>query len=296
MAGDFYIETTKDLVSSVDIPMANGFTSYIENIGKMRNRGYELKATVFVVRNSDRELSWSVTGGLIHNENKILEVSEALQDAQKDLEADQGANPNMLYKTGYSTNTIWVVRSLGIDPSTSRELYLDRFGEPTFTWDSRDLTACGVAEPKYQGNLSTMFRYKGFSANLSFGYRFGGQLYNSTLIEKVENTDFRENVDARVYKGRWQKAGDIAAFKGLHLKDKTSKTSRFVENERVFNCQSVTLQYLFDSPRLKKIVGMENLTLNVSTSDLFYISSVKRERGTAYPFSRQFSFSLSATF
>ena len=296
LAGDFYIETTKDLVSSVDIPMANGFTSYIENIGKMRNRGYELKATVFVVRNSDRELSWSVTGGLIHNENKILEVSEALQDAQKDLEADQGANPNMLYKTGYSTNTIWVVRSLGIDPSTGRELYLDRFGEPTFTWDSRDLTACGVAEPKYQGNLSTMFRYKGFSANLSFGYRFGGQLYNSTLIEKVENTDFRENVDARVYKGRWQKAGDIAAFKGLHLKDKTSKTSRFVENERVFNCQSVTLQYLFDSPRLKKIVGMENLTLNVSTSDLFYISSVKRERGTAYPFSRQFSFSLSATF
>ena len=113
---------------------------------------------------------------------------------------------------------------------TGRELYLDRFGEPTFTWDSRDLTACGVAEPKYQGNLSTMFRYKGFSANLSFGYRFGGQLYNSTLIEKVENTDFRENVDARVYKGRWQKAGDIAAFKGLHLKDKTSKTSRFVEN------------------------------------------------------------------
>ena len=123
-----------------------------------------------------------------------MEVSEALQDAQKDLEADQGANPNMLYKTGYSTNTIWVVRSLGIDPSTGRELYLDRFGEPTFTWDSRDLTACGVAEPKYQGNLSTMFRYKGFSANLSFGYRFGGQLYNSTLIEKVENTDFRENV------------------------------------------------------------------------------------------------------
>ena len=102
LAGDFYIETTKDLVSSVDIPMANGFTSYIENIGKMRNRGYELKATVFVVRNSDRELSWSVTGGLIHNENKILEVSEALQDAQKDLEADQGANPNMLYKTGFA--------------------------------------------------------------------------------------------------------------------------------------------------------------------------------------------------
>ena len=93
LAGDFYIETTKDLVSSVDIPMANGFTSYIENIGKMRNRGYELKATVFVVRNSDRELSWSVTGGLIHNENKILEVSEALQEHKRIWKPIRGLIP-----------------------------------------------------------------------------------------------------------------------------------------------------------------------------------------------------------
>ena len=39
LAGDFYIETAKDLVSSVDIPMANGFTSYIENIGKTARHG-----------------------------------------------------------------------------------------------------------------------------------------------------------------------------------------------------------------------------------------------------------------
>lgn len=296
LAGDFYIETTKDLVSSVNIPKANGFTSYIENIGRMRNRGYELKATVFAIRKPEQDFSWSVTGSIVHNENKILKVSQALEDAQKELEQDNGANPNMLYKTGYSTNTIWVVPSLGIDPSTGQEVYLDRFGEPTFVWDARDLKACGVAEPKYQGNLSTMLRYKGFSANLSFGYRFGGQIYNSTLIEKVENTDFRENIDARVYKGRWQNPGDVAAFKGLWIKDKTSKTSRFVENERVFNCQSVTLQYVFDSPELKRMLGLETLTLNASTSDLFYLSSVKRERGTSYPFSRQFSFSLSVTF
>ena len=116
------------------------------------------------------------------------------------------------------------------------------------------------------------------------------------MIEKVENTDFRENVDARVYKGRWQKAGDIAAFKGLHLKDKTSKTSRFVENERVFNCQSVTLQYLFDSPPFEKNSGYGESDTECQYLRSFYISSVKRERGTAYPFSRQFSFSLSATF
>lgn len=293
---DYYIERTKDLVSSINIPLANGFSSYVENVGEMENKGFELKASVFVLRDFERDLSWSVTGTMIHNENKILSISQALIDAQKELEEDDGANPNLLYKPGYSTNTIWVVKSLGIDPSTGREIYEDRNGNQTAVWDARDLTDCGISEPKFQGNFSTMFRYRGLSFNMSFGYRFGGQLYNSTLIEKVENADYGYNVDRRVYEDRWEKPGDVVAFKSLDIEDATSKTSRFVEDERTLNCQSLTLGYTLEEKELKNFAGMENLSLTFSTSDLFYWSSVKRERGTSYPFSRQFSFSVSATF
>lgn len=56
---------------------------------------------------------------------------------------------------------------------------------------ANDRVYCGVSEPKYRGNFSTMFRWRDLSLNLSFAYRFGGQLYNSTLASKVENADKR---------------------------------------------------------------------------------------------------------
>ncbi len=123
------------------------------------------------------------------------------------------------------------VPSLGIDPSTGREIYLNRFGEVTYTWNAADRINAGLSQPKYRGNFSTMFRYGGFTLNASFGYRFGGQIYNQTLIDKIENADRWLNVDSRVFTDRWQKPGDHSAFRGLNDKTKISPSSRFVQNE-----------------------------------------------------------------
>lgn len=292
---DYYIETTNGLISSVDLPASNGFTSYIENIGKLENRGVELKATGVLIRNVKKGITWSVTGALVHNQNKIVTISEALKKAQKNTENASGALPSIIYKEGYSTNTIWTVPSMGIDPSTGKEVYLDRNGKPTYTWNSLDLRATGISEPKYFGNFSTLFRYGNFSTNLSFGYRFGGQLYNQTLISKVENADYKYNVDSRVYDDRWQQPGDNAAFKGLLVTAATNKTSRFVQDEKTLTMQNANFQYDFRG-RVLKALHMDAFSLSANLSDLFYLSTVRRERGTSYPFSRQMSFTVNAVF
>lgn len=293
---DYYSDKTTDLISSISSPASNGFTSYIENIGEMKNHGFEIKATAYIIRNSERGLFWNVTAAAVQNNNKIIEISQALIDAQKSIETAKVSNPNILYKPGYSTNTLWVVRSAGIDPSNGKEVYIDRFGEPTYVWDAKDIVASGVSDPRLQGMFSTMLRYKGFTLNASFGYKYGGYAYNNTLIDKVENADYRWNVDSRVYTGRWSKAGDIAAFKGLDVTTATLKTSRFVQKENVFNCQNITLQYELKSLSVMKNLKVDNILFTASTSDLFYFSTVKRERGLSYPFSRQFNFSMNITF
>ena len=262
----------------------------------MENRGFEAKLTAFLYRDFAKGISWSITGAAFQNNNKIVKISQALKDAQASIIAAGGSNPNLLYREGYSTNSIWVVPSLGIDPSTGKEMYLDRNGNPTYTWSSLDLRKCGITDPRIQGNVSTMFRYKSFSANLTFGYRYGGQIYNSTLINKVENADYSYNVDSRVYDNRWQKPGDIAGFKGLLVTTTTQMTSRFVQDEKTFTCQNINLQYELKSKSLQKCMGVESLNFSASMADLFYISTVKRERGLSYPFSHNISFSVSAMF
>ena len=64
---------------------------------------------------------WSVGGNLAHNVNKILKISNALEFLNSELLDEVGPNPSFLYQEGQSMNTIFVVRSLGIDPATGSD-------------------------------------------------------------------------------------------------------------------------------------------------------------------------------
>ncbi len=294
--GDLYLEKTSSLLSSLELPPSNGFSSYKANIGELENRGFELKASMFALRNTEKEIVWSITASLVHNKDKILKLSNAMKEANEELLEQKGSVPNKIWKEGDSQNAIYVVPSLGIDPSTGKELYLKKNGEVTYTWAAEDRVFCGVDQPKYRGNLNTTFRWKSLSANLSFGYKWGGQTYNQTLISRVENANKKYNVDRRVYEDRWQKPGDKTFFKGINETTTTQATSRFVQDEATFTCQNLNLTYDFNGNKWLKNLGIENLTLKGDVADLFRVSTIKQERGTSYPFSRQFSFSLTAIF
>ena len=293
---DIYRNTTDNLLSEMYLPLANGFPSYTANIGEVRNSGLELSASGFLIRNTEKNLIWSLSASMIYEKNKIVKISDALKIANEELEANRGSNPNFLYREGEALRTIYVVPSLGIDPSTGKELYLDRFDNVTYIWDARDKRACGVEDPKYRGNINTMFTWRDLSVNLSFGYRLGGHLYNSTLINRVENADMKYNVDRRVYDERWKKPGDHTFFKDIKDKSATQMTSRFVQKENTLECQNVQLRYDFTQNWVKSYLGMQHLSVACSTDNLFRVSTVKQERGIFYPFSRRFTFSLSAIF
>ncbi|MFV0506899.1 MAG: SusC/RagA family TonB-linked outer membrane protein [Bacteroidales bacterium] len=293
---DFYNKRTDGMISSVNLPPSNGFDSYVANIGEVSNRGLEFRLTSFIIRDYSKGISWNIGISGIHNINKINELSQALKEAQEELERQEAADPNKLYKEGHSMSTIWVVRSLGIDPSTGKEVYLKKNGEESYIWSSDDLIDAGDTQPKLQGNINTSFRRKNLSLTMSFGYRLGGQVYNSTLINRVENANYRYNVDSRVYDDRWQQAGDQAAFKSLFDTKTTYKSTRFVQNENTLTMQNINIRYSLKSMKFVKNMGIENFELTGNAGNLFYISTVKRERGTSYPFSRNFAFGINVIF
>ena len=297
LVADVYLDKTSNLLSSLDLPLSNGFTSYIENIGKVENRGFEVKATAFIVRDNAKRLSWSVTGSLVHNKDKVVKLSEAMKNEYAKRLLMGGTTPNSVIQEGESQYTIYAVPSLGIDPSNGYELFLKKNGEVTYTWDAADRVACGNTQPKFRGALSSMVRWGNFSANISLGYRFGGQIYNSTLANRIENADKHYNVDDRVFNDRWHQPGDHTLFKGLTNESQSYATTRFVQDERTLTCQNIHLSYqLQANPWLMKTFGVQYLTLGSDISDLFYLSTVKQERGLSYPYSRRFSFSLSLSF
>lgn len=291
---DMYRNLTDNLLSEMNLPLANGFPSYTANIGKVKNSGCELSTSLVLLRND--LVNWSLSGSCIYEKNEIVKISEALKTANEELEKQGGSNPNYLYREGQSLRTIYVVPSQGIDPSTGMELLIDRFGNKTFVWDARDKIACGVEDPKFRGNINTTFNYRNWSINLSFGYRLGGSLYNSTLVNRVENANLKYNVDRRVYEERWKKPGDHTFFKDVKDKRLTQMSSRFVQKENTLECQSIQVKYDLPQKWLMKHLRMQHFSIILSTNNLFRLSTIKQERGLEYPFSRRYSFSLSANF
>jgi hypothetical protein len=191
--------------------------------------------------------------------------------------------------------SIWAVPSLGIDPVNGKEIFVKKSGETTYIYSPDDLVACGDAQPKINGNVGFNSEIHNFGLGATFTYRLGGQLYNQTLINKVENANITYNVDRRVFTDRWQKPGDVALYKAITDRSITYPTSRFVEDYNTLTLASVNVYYDFREAKFMKNSFLKRLKVSGYINDLFVISSVKTERGTSYPFSRTVSIAIQAT-
>ena len=285
---DVYRKETSNLLSQMDLPLANGFPSYVANVGKVRNTGFEAGVNTYIIRNTDKEIIWMLGSKIAHTRNKIIKLSDAIK-------AQMSAYGNLL-REGDSRYAIYAVPSLGIDPSTGNELFLDANGNVTTTWEAKARRYCGQSEPKFKGNINSLLTYKDFTLNLNFGFYWGGQRYNSTLLNKVEvtNSVIQYNVDRRVWAERWHHPGDLKPYKG-YGNEATQYSSRFIMDDNVFQLQSASLQYRWHTPFTAKL-GFRSINFDVNMSDVFYISSIKRERGTDYPFARRMEFTVNLMF
>lgn len=295
-SADIYSKKTSNLLSEMDLTLSSGFDSYTENVGSVENNGIEAMVSGYIIRDLSRGFVWSVTSKLSYNKNKITDLSDAI----KSMTAESmlaNANNKLLFE-GDSQNSIYVVPSLGIDPSNGEEMFVNRYGEIDYTWNAADRRFAGVAEPKFRVSISSLVSYKNFTLNVSFGMHWGGQQYNQTLIDRVETplNSNGGNLDKRVLTERWVKAGDVKAYRNLKMTTKTEASSRFVQDNNVFEFQSANLSYRLSNDWLMKNLRAQSLNIGVNMSDIFYISSIKRERGLRYPFARRVGMNLALTF
>ncbi|MNL40313.1 hypothetical protein D3C87_1626550 [compost metagenome] len=131
--------------------------------------------------------------------------------------------------------------------------------------------------------------------SFSFYYRFGGQIYNQTLVDRIENADPRFNVDSRALTQRWVKPGDPALYKNITDLSLTRASSRFVQKESLIDLQSIYLSYDFKKDFIRR-AGFQSLRTAITMNDVFRASTVEIERGIDSPFARSITFSLQASF
>lgn len=309
---DIYKSVTDNTLISLTLPPSNGFTTVRENVGAVINKGFDIRTQFTILQNIKERSFLNANINISRNKNWLDDLSDAMvayNESQQKKAGDRfNSAPVQMYYDGVSMNAIWGMKSLGIDPQNGREIYVTRNGLPTYTYSAGEQVILGDELPKFQGTAGLSFEWKGFGGNASFTFQYGAQMYNSTLISKVENADLTQNVDKRLYDGVWRPGdeGKVKPYKNLgevwipetqtYEKLKTNPTSRFVMDRNEFTLSNLNLYYDFYRHGFLKKCGIERLKISAYANNLFTLSSIEIERGTSYPFSRSFNFSVSATF
>lgn len=294
LSANYYRKLTDNSITDMALPLSNGFTSYTGNSGEILNTGFDLSLSFYLLRNPEKQLSWSVVLGTSHNKNKLRTLSQAVKERMKEMRADQSSKLFYVYEEGQSVDAIYAVPTVGVDPSTGNMVYRYLDGTESYKYDVNQRIPCGDRMPKFDGRISTSVNWKGLSINAGFTLRLGGQKYNDTYAGKIENVDLSYNVDRRVMTERWRNPGDEAAFSGLKTRN-SYIVDRYVQDENTFSCNNVNVTYDFRGKWVKG-AGLDRLSLTASVGNVFYLSTVRQERGTGYPFAIQPTLGLSCAF
>ena len=298
LAFNYYNNITKELLTSYDLAPSTGFATMVMNAGELQNRGFDVTLNVVAMQNLRKQFFWTVSANANANKNKIRKLSDYLKKVNEQQMASADA-PLPQYREGESTTTLYVVRSLGVDPVTGKEVYLKRDGTKTFVWNANDKVAVGDLNPKISGTVSSSINWKDMSCPLGFTYKSGGIVYNQTLVDKIENQNVAYNLDYRAGQNRWEKPGDVTPYVGFSPTGaNTPASTRFIMDDNEIRLATLNLGYRFTGEDFKYLrrANIDVLALNFTTNDLARISSIKMERGLDYPFARSYTLSLSIMF
>ena len=261
----YYNITTTDMIFSVPVPAATGYSFFLENVGEVTNQGVELLLGYNVINNSD--MRWNTSLFASKNENKLVSLIDDL-DTLVYYQTNSG-NVNSQAKVGGGIGdlygTVWER-----DSSGNRLVGAD--GKPT---QSNPDNFLGNAQPDWLAGWSNSFFYKNFSLNVLIDGRFGGVVYSgdSSRLDSYgvseRSLQYREsgvvldavdpngaantvNITGQEY---WQRIADIA--------------EPYVYAQDNVRLRELAIGYSFPDV---SALGMESVNLQLIGRNLFFIN------------------------
>lgn len=179
---DYYNKQIKNAILSSGLPGFMGFTSQIQNLADLNNKGLELTINSINIKN--RNFEWSTNFNISRNTNVIKKLHKI---DGLDLAAQIEANGGRYWLPGHSATEFFMYQWAGVDPQTGNPLWKDNTGKirkvPITYYSDGDeyqgqRVASGDAMPKFYGGFGNTLNYKGWELNAFFSFAYGNKLFN----------------------------------------------------------------------------------------------------------------------
>lgn len=252
---DVYHKRTKDLLLSRSLPPTSGFTSIVENVGEMVNKGIE------VTLGTEQGLGpvrWTSQLNVSANRNEVTQ----LYNNQPIDDLGRGGNRVM---EGQPIGIFYSFKSLGVDPSTGDIVYADKNGDDQIT-ETDDRMVVGNPHPDFIGGFTNTFAYRGFDVSIFFQFSYGNDIFNGSRLY-LESLQGGDNQLADV-KRRWRQPGDITDIpRAGAIPENKLTSSRFIEDGSYLRLKNLTVGYTLNR-ELTQRVHISSLRLYMSAQNL----------------------------
>ena len=242
---EVYRKKTKDLLLNVPLPLSTGFSTGIQNVGSIENKGLEFQLST---KNFDKtNFQWETDFNISFNRNKVLDIQH--NDIFGGGVAARG--DASIAREGLPLGTFFGYVADIVDPTTGNLLYLDANGNSTFNPAASDRRVIGNPNPDFIYGLTNTLNYKGFGLNFFIQGSQGNDIFNASRIETEAMVD-PKNHSAAVL-NRWTTPGQITDIpkSGNALNSRIS--TRFVEDGSYLRLKSATFSYSLPKSLLSKV-------------------------------------------
>ena len=274
LTADLYYKKTKDMLLWVNVPWSSGFSSALQNIGNMENKGLELALQVNVL---DKAVKWTASANISFNRNKVLDLGPISEILTGEINGYLKLNDPIVIRPGKELNSFYGYVSQGIfqlndditnspqpNASPGDRKYVDINGDGVL--NARDRTFLGSAQPKHFGGTSHQLSYKNFDLSLVFNWVYGNKILNSTRTE-LDLPTGQKNSSALVA-DRWTPENPSNTIPRANLSRAFLFSDAQLENGSYLRLGTASLGYTFGRNVFKN-TSIDQLRIYVSALNLW---------------------------
>ena len=307
---DYFNKITRDILVQLPIPKVLGNkTAPFENVGEMRNNGFELVVNYDNMETDRERLGFNIGLNFTYINNEVTKF--------------QGGNsPDQLYliREGYPYKSLYGYKAIGIYQSDkeaaehmSNNGYVPQMGNLKYEdvnkdgkLDYQDKQVLGNTIPKITYGITAGLRYKGFDLNillqgLGQANAFTKNGMTTLAYEWMSIADF--------WKDAWTPENNNSQIPMLRFDNSWDQydSSFWIHRIDFLKLKNLQLGYAFPEKITTKL-GLSKLYLYANASNLFTIMWEKGYEGydperntfdngfSSYPTSRMFTFGINVNF
>lgn len=238
---EWFQRTSKDLLFARDLVPSSGFSSIDDNIGKVRNYGWEftLGGTPILTR----DWTWRLSVNATTYKNEIVSIP-----------TDVMWSGTKKWVKGGSLYDFWMYEWAGVDPETGdAQWYMTdtETGERVKTTNygsltSQDKVKVGNALPKVSGGFQSDLTWRDLSLSMTFAYSIGNKIYNRDKASLMGVSGANGSTMSKDLLNRWTPENtqtDVPRLEYDQTSYFTSASTRWLVDGSYLRLKTVTLNY-----------------------------------------------------